>query len=220
MTSSLPTGAEPVDLKRAFDKALGGGRGVAESGVPGAVFVGVYALAGMSPALWAAVAVAGLLALGRLVARQTVQHALAGLVGVVICAFVAQRTGSAENFFLPGLFINGGYAAAYLVSIAVRWPLIGVLLGAVLGEGTSWRRDPARRRVYTLATWLWAGMFLLRLAVQLPLYLADAVVPLGVARVAMGWPAWAVCAWVTFLLVRRLPAASGQASLPPSSAES
>jgi hypothetical protein len=43
----------------------------------------------------------------------------------------------------------------------------------------------------------------LRLLVQLPLYLADAVVALGVARTAMGLPLFALGLWLTYLLVHR-----------------
>ena len=50
---------------------------------------------------------------------------------------------------------------------------------------------------------MWAGLFSLRLAVQLPLYLAGAVVALGVARIAMGVPLFAIGIWLTWLLMRR-----------------
>ena len=53
----------------------------------------------------------------------------------------------------------------------------------------EWRKDPGRVRRYSLASWIWVGLFSLRLAVQLPLYLADALTALGVARIAMGVPA-------------------------------
>jgi hypothetical protein len=42
--------------------------------------------------------------------------------------------------------------------------------------------------------------------VQLPLYLAGAVVALGVARTAMGIPLFALGIWLTWRLVRRMPA--------------
>jgi hypothetical protein len=54
-----------------------------------------------------------------------------------------------------------------------------------------------------LATWLWAAVFLLRLIVQIPLYLAHAVVVLGVVRTAMGLPLFALALWATWRLVRQ-----------------
>jgi hypothetical protein len=131
-----------------------------------------------------------------------VQFAVSGFVGVAIAAFIAQRTGRAENFFLPGLLINIGYAAAYAVSILARWPLLGVLLGTLTGEGTAWRRDPAKLRAFSIASWIWVGMFLLRVAVQLPLYFASALWALGVARLAMGWPLFFIAVWLSWLVLR------------------
>ena len=139
----------------------------------------------------------------RLVRRESPRHALSGLVGVAFAAFIATRSGRAENFFLPGLLANAAYAAAFLISLAVRWPLVGVIVGQLDGEGNAWRGDPVRVRAFARATWLWAGLFVVRLAVQLPLYLASAVVALGIARTAMGLPLFAVGLWLTWRLVRR-----------------
>jgi hypothetical protein len=195
------TGGEPPSLTA----AVGGPLGIAESAVPAALFVAVYTLGGneTTPAAIAAVVVAAVLSVARLVRRQTLQFALSGLAGVALAAFVVSRTGRAEDFFLPGILINAGYAAAYLVSIVVRWPLMGLILGSLAGQGTAWRDDPQLVRLYTLASWVWFGLFVLRLAVQLPLYAAGALVALGVAKVAMGIPLFALGLWLTFLLVRR-----------------
>ena len=86
------------------------------------------------------------------------------------------------------------------------WPLLGVFVGAVTGQGMGWRDDPKQVRAYSKASWIWVAMFLLRLAVQLPLYLAGAVVALGVARVAMGAPLFAIAAGLSWLLLRPPPA--------------
>jgi intracellular septation protein A len=182
--------------------AMGGRLGMAETSLPSVAFVAVYGFAGTDAAAIVAVALALVLAVARLVRGQTPRHALTGLVGVAFAAFVAARSGKAENFFLPGLLLNAAYAAAFLVSIAVRRPLVGYVVGQLDGDGTAWREDPLRLRTFTRASWLWAGVFALRLAVQLPLYLAGAVVALGVAKTAMGLPLFAAGLWLTYRLVR------------------
>jgi len=195
--------AAVVQERFSIAEAIGGGRGLLDAGLPGIVFVTVYTITrSLTAAVWGAIAAGALLTAVRLARRETVQHALAGFVGVAIAAFIAQRTGRAENFFLPGLFINAGYALAYLVSILVRWPLLGLFVGAMYGQGTAWRRDPAQLRAFTLASWVWVAMFCLRIAVQWPLYLAGALVPLGVARLAMGWPLFLLAVWISWLLLR------------------
>jgi len=187
---------------------VGGPLGIAETSLPAVVFVAAYAISGSDTdaAATLAVAVALVLAVMRLVRRESPRHALTGLVGVAFAAFVAARSGKAENFFLPGLLANAAYATAFLVSIAVRRPLVGVIVGQLDGEGSRWREDKRRLRAFERASWLWAGLFLARLAVQLPLYLAGDVVALGVARTAMGLPLFALGLWLTWLMVRRRPA--------------
>jgi hypothetical protein len=201
----------------AFADALGGPLGMIESALPAAAFVAAYTVSGQDAKLSAivAVAIAILLAVVRIARRQTLQFALSGLAGIAIAAFVVARTGRAQDFFLPGLLLSGAYAAALMLSIAVRWPIAGVALGMVAGEGMGWRAQPEKVRLYARITWIFVGVFLLRLAVQLPLYLAGWVVPLGAARVAMGLPLFAVGIWIAWLMLRRGEAAHEAAAAEP-----
>jgi len=154
------------------------------------------------------------MAIARLARRQTVQFALSGLVGIAIAAFVVSRTGKAEDFFLPGLLLSVAYVIGLAGSIALRWPIAGVALGLVAQTGTAWRRDPAKVRIYSHVTWIWVGVFALRLVVQLPMYFAGAVVALGVAKVAMGLPLFAVGMWLSWLVLRQEGAlAAAQAAI-------
>ena len=200
---------EPERTKAAaptsFQEAVGGPLGIAETSLPAIAFVVAYTVSGqdINTAAIVAVALALVLSVARIAKRESPVYALAGLVGVAFAAFIATRSGRAENFFLPGLLQNAAYGSAFLISLAVRRPLVGVIVAALDGEGKEWRNDPARVRAFTRATWLWAGLFALRLVVQIPLYLAGAVVALGVAKTAMGVPLFALGVWLTWLLVRR-----------------
>jgi hypothetical protein len=152
-------------------------------------------------AVWVAVGVGGLITAFRVARREPLQYALAGFAGVALSAFIADRTGKAEDFFLPGLLLNAAYAAAYLISILIRWPLLGVIVAPIVGESKTWRKDPERLRLYTRASWIWVGVFTLRLAVQLPLYLAGALLALGIAKTAMGLPIFLVAIWLSYLVL-------------------
>ncbi len=197
-------GARPRDRHELLE-ALGGPQGIADSSIPALAFVLVYTFNGneLNTAAWVAVGVGALITVVRLVRRESLQFALAGFAGVALAAFIASRTGKAEDFFLPGLLINAAYALAYLISIAIRWPLIGVILGPLGGEGMAWRRDPEQVRLYSRASWIWVGVFVIRLAVQLPLYLAGALLALGIAKTAMGLPIFLLAIWLTFLVLRQ-----------------
>jgi hypothetical protein len=184
--------------------AVGGPLGVAESALPAAAYVLTYTVSGQDTtvALVVAVGLGAIFGVARLLRRQTVQFALAGLGGLALSAYVVSRTGRAEDFFLPGLLANAGYAGAYLISILVRWPLLGVIVAALRGGDMGWRKDPEQVRAYSRASWVWVGLFSLRLAVQLPLYLAGALTALGAARIAMGIPLFAVGIWLSWLILR------------------
>ncbi|MGI8729790.1 MAG: DUF3159 domain-containing protein [Solirubrobacteraceae bacterium] len=194
---------------------MGGPLGMLESAVPAVAFVVTYTITSANTNLSAAVAVglALVLTLARLVRRESPQQALSGLIGVGFAAFIATRSGKAENFFLPGLLLNAVNVAVLLGSAAVRWPLIGIIVTKLDGEDNAWRDDPRRLRAFRRATYLWAGLFSARLLVQLPMYLAGAVVALGIARTAMGLPIFVLGLWITWLLVRgvRAPASTAQA---------
>jgi Protein of unknown function (DUF3159) len=185
-------------------RAFGGWGGLLDAGVPGLAFVLVYTAFDhdLRLALITALALGAVFAVVRVLRRDPLQNVIGGFVGVAIAAAIANATGRAEDFYLPGLFINAGYALAYLIANLVRWPLIGVIVGLAAGWGTTWRQDPVMLRAFTRAGWIWVGFFALKLAVQLPLYLAGNVVALGVARVAMGWPLWLLVLWLTYVVVK------------------
>ena len=191
----------------ALAEAVGGPLGIAETSLPAVAFIVAYGVSGSDTDVAAGVAVglALVLAVARLIKRESPRHALSGLIGVAFAAFIAARSGRAEDFFLPGLLLNAAYAAGFVVSIVVRRPLVGLIVGQLDGSGSGWRVDPTRMGAFTKASWLWAGLFTVRLAVQVPLYLAGAVVALGVARTAMGLPLFALGIWLTWLIVRRAP---------------
>lgn len=200
-------------------RALGGWRGVLDSSLPAIVFLTVYLLTSrLVPALIAAVAAAVVVAVIRLARRQPVTQAVAGFVGVGIAALFAWRSGEASDYFLPGLLINIGYCAVFLVSVLIGRPVLGYGVGFLLGDATGWRRDPHRVRAYAAASWMWVGVFIARIAVQTPLYLAGAVGALGAARLVMGWPMFLLAAWVTYRVlapvVRPSPPGDRQGSPP------
>ena len=184
---------------------MGGPQGIADSSLPGLVFVAVYSVSGQDLQLSAiaAIALGAIIGVVRLIRGESVRFAAAGFIGVAIAGFIATRTGRAEDFFLPGLLFNAGYAVAYAVSIAVGWPLMGVLIGPIVGDGMKWRQDPARVKLFNRMSWIWVGLFTTRLAVQLPFYLAGSLVALGIARTVMGLPLFALGLWLCYLLLRR-----------------
>jgi hypothetical protein len=185
--------------------ALGGRRGMLEAAVPTLIFTLTFlASRDLRLAIAVSVATALLLLVIRAVHRSTVQFVVNSLVGIGIGAFFAWRSaqggGSADEqalaYFLPGIIYNGGYAALMVLSNLVRWPLVGFMVGSVAGDPTEWHRDPQVVRLCRNLTWMLAAPCVVRLLVQLPIWLAGnaaddptpMIAALGVSKVVMGWP--------------------------------
>lgn len=193
------TAAGQVDVL----KTVGGVRGLVEALLPGIVFLGVFmATQELNPALVSSLAIAAVFTVARLVRKSGLTQALTGLFGVAICALVARSTGNARDFYVPGFFLNGAYLVAMALSIAVRWPLMGLVFGFIRGEGTEWRHAPGRRKSYDIATWVIVAVFAARLLVQLPLYAAENIAALGAARIVMGIPLYAMGLWLAWMISR------------------
>jgi hypothetical protein len=182
--------------------AIGGVRGLVESILPGLGFLVTYTITrDLVPSVLAPLGLAVVFIVARIVMRQPVTTALAGALGIGISAALALFTGNANDNFVPGFFINGGVLLVMIVSLIARRPFVGVIVGLLLGDD-DWRRNAAKLRVATVATILWACLSALRLAVQVPLYLAESTEALAATKLVMGVPLYAGLLWVTWLLVR------------------
>jgi hypothetical protein len=198
------TGQEGVS-EPSLTEVLGGRRGALDAGLPAVAFVTVWAIFGAlrpgnptGPVLYgagAAVLAGVVIAAVRLARGKRPAAVLLGLLGVVVAALVVLHTGRAQDFFLLQIATNAASALLWAVSIVVRWPLLGVIVGLALRQRTTWRADPDLMRGYGRASWVWVAQYLVRLV---PLYQADQVLALGIARgltwvptlicVALSWP--------------------------------
>jgi hypothetical protein len=182
--------------------AMGGVRGIIESILPGLIFLVTYTV---TRNLWwsvaAPVVIAVVFVVIRLVRRQPVTTAVAGLIGILLSAAIALLTGRPENNFVPGFFINAGILLITLITLAIRRPLIGLVASLLLSD-PEWRKDRAQLRVAYIATWFWVGLAAIRLGVELPLYFAGDTSALAAARLITGVPLYAVILWLTWLVMR------------------
>lgn len=221
--ASPPVRTETVEamVRSQLSRALGGKRGMLEAAVPTILFTVTFiSTKALATALTVSVAAALLLLTVRLVQRSNVQFVLNSLFGIAIGAFFAWRSAQAGGdvndqalaYFLPGILYNAGYAVVITASILARWPIVGFMVGSVTGDPTAWRHDRQIVRLTSNLSWLLVVPCVIRVAVQLPLYLAGrsgsydpeaAVALLGVSKVAMGWPLQlAALAGMVWLLAR------------------
>ena len=186
--------------------AFGGKKGLIDSGIPSVIFLVVLNVTDrLNTALFASIAISALLTITRLAKRDTIQHSLSGFIGVLICAWFANRTGNASDVYLPKLLTNLGYGTVYLIANLVGWPVMGLVLGPILGENLLWRNHPERKRAYIMASWLWVAMFFTRIAVQYPIYRSGNVNLLGTVNLAMGYPLFIATAYGSWMILKNAP---------------
>lgn len=229
MTQRKPTGPPSMEhlretYRRQLLSSIGGWSGALITAIPTSVFVIVNVITTLRIAIASAVGAALVLTAYRLARRQPVQQALSGLVGVVIAAVIAARTGQARGYFLLGIITSFVYAVPFAVSMIVRRPLVGLIwefldptptsaspVGSTAEAPTPWYR---RRRLLVAYTWSTLAatlVFLLRGVVQLILYRRNDTGWLAVARIAMGYPLFIAAIGFGFLVVTR----ARRAATPP-----
>jgi hypothetical protein len=192
--------------REAILNAMGGKRGLIDNGLPSVLFLIVFNIQkDLKGAIYAAIALSALLAIWRLIKRDTLQHAISGVIGVLICAWFAKQGGQAKDYYIPSFIKNSAYAAVYAIANLVGWPILGMIIGPIIGENMEWRKVAARKRVYVMAGWVWVGMFVLRLVIMFPLYQADQLNALGVASIVMGYPLFLLVIWWTWLIIKTVP---------------
>ncbi len=191
------------DASILMKRALGGWRGFIATALPSLVFVVTWVITfDLNLSLILALITAAVSAVVQLLLRDTLQHVVNGLIGIAISAAAAKFTGKPEDAFLPGLVINVSYGAVYLIGQLIRKPILGFVIGGLLGDLTSWLKDPAKVKAAWIAGWFWVGLFVLRMVVQTPLYLAGEVAALGFARVVMGWPGFLLVTALSYKVMR------------------
>ena len=174
-------GSDPKEM-------FGGPRDWVDQGLPTLAFVVGNLIGGVDLGIKTGAAALALTVVVRLIQRETLRHAFSGAFGFAFAVILAKKTGKASNFFLPGIVINGIYACVFLLSVALRKPLVGVILKVLLEKPKAWHEHPRVQRAMTEVTLAWAGMFLFRAVVMETLRRLDLTFWLGVGKIAMGYP--------------------------------
>ncbi|WAC57136.1 DUF3159 domain-containing protein [Gordonia sp. SL306] len=182
---------------------LGGTTGMIYTAVPIVVFVIANSIAPLPITIGVAIAVAVAIAVLRVVRGEQLMTALGGVFGVAAAGAVAAATGSADGYFLIGIWASLAGAVITGASLIARRPLTGLLWNALHGNKHPWRQDRPVLRAHDLATLTLTVLFAARFVVQQQLYDADATGWLGVSRIGMGFPLLALALVVVVWAFRR-----------------
>lgn len=191
--------------RKSLVDSIGGPLGIVEAVLPATLFSFTYALS--KDALSAVIVAASsslVFIVIRLIQRKALTQAIVGALAIALAAFLALRDGGqAADYFIPGFITNASYGSVLLISVLIRRPIMGYIAQLLFGL-QGWREDRPTYRRLRLVTLIWVGFFAARLTVQLPLYFANAVEALALARAIMGAPAYAGLLALTWVLLRRI----------------
>lgn len=199
------TEVQDVDRQPTLLERMGGVSGLVSASVPTFAYVITNSAAGLDAAVVVAIGASiGLIVL-RKVRGEPIQPAVSGLLGVAVASLIAFYTGSAEGYFLPGIWMSLAMALVFAASMVVRRPLVGVIWNALTsaGDRTIWHTDRRALHAFDVATLTFVAVFAARYLVQNWLYGDGSVGWLAVARIAMGYPLLALALLVTWWAVRR-----------------
>lgn len=180
----------------------GGVSGVIYSSLPVVVFVIVSSVSGLVPAIAAALGIAALVLIWRLIRRDSPQPAFSGFFGVALCALIAYVLGESKGYFLLGIWMSLVWAVVVAVSVAIRRPLVGYAWSWATGRGDGWRGVPRAVYAFDIASLGWVLVFAARFVVQGLLYDADRTGWLAAARIGMGWPLTLLAALATYAAIK------------------
>lgn len=186
--------------------SVGGIQGLIETTLPSFLYVLSYSIFRSLQISIIVVVVSVLgLTIRHLIKKRPWTQLLGSILGVGLAIYLTLRPGGqAGDYYLKDFWINGAYGSVLLLSIVIRFPLIGLIVGLLTNQGLTWRKTPKKVRYFDLVTLLWVGLFATRLAVELPLYLSGNVVTLGFVKIVLGLPFYLSMIWVSWLLLRRV----------------
>jgi len=200
MTETQPAELQPTLLER-----MGGVSGLVVGAVPTIGYVITNAIAGLDAAVAVALSVSVGLIVMRKLRKEPIQPAVSGLLGVVVAALIAFYTGSAEGYFLPGIWMSLVAAMGFTISILVRRPVVGMIWNVLTSAGArkAWHTDKKVLHGFDVATLAFVAVFASRYLVQDWLYDAGSTGWLAFARIAMGYPMLGLALLVTYWAIRR-----------------
>lgn len=208
VTSDSPERRTPVE---ALLNIAGGWQGLVYSAVPVFVFVATSSAFGLPLAVAASVGVAAAILIWQLVRREPLRSSLFGFAGIAASAGLAAFTGESRDFFLPGIWGALLFASVLMISLLIGRPAAGYMWAWATGNDNSWRRIPKARTAFTLVTLAMAVISGSRFAVQGHFYATGQTEWLALARVAMGWPLFAVTALLVYFAIRTTQRAVAEA---------
>ncbi len=167
--------------------------------LPPIIFLVINGLVGFQAAMWSALALSVVIAIVRVIRKQSLLYALAGVGSVAIAIGIAWFLGKSEGFFLPGLISGSMTLLLTIVSLVIRRPMVAWTSFLARRWPLDWYWHPQVRPAYSEVTFAWTVFFAARLFLQFSLFESKNVNSLAITNFITGWPATILLLIVSYL---------------------
>lgn len=157
--------------------------------IPPIIFLLINGLVGFQAAMWSALILSAGIAILRIVRKQSLTYALAGVGSVAVAIGLARYLGKSEGFFLPGLISGSMTLLLTILSLVIRRPMVAWTSYIARRWPLDWYWHPQVRPAYSEVTFAWVIFFTARLLLQFALFENQDVNSLALTNFVTGWPA-------------------------------
>lgn len=157
--------------------------------LPPIIFLLINGLVGFQAAMWSALILSAGIAILRIVRKQSLTYALAGVGSVAVAIGLARYLGKSEGFFLPGLISGSMTVLLTILSLVIRRPMVAWTSYIARRWPLDWYWHPQVRPAYSEVTFAWVIFFTARLLLQFALFENQDVNSLALTNFVTGWPA-------------------------------
>ncbi len=157
--------------------------------LPPIIFLLINGLVGFQAAMWSALILSAGIAILRIVRKQSLTYALAGVGSVAVAIGLARYLGKSEGFFLPGLISGSMTLLLTILSLVIRRPMVAWTSYIARRWPLDWYWHPQVRPAYSEVTFAWVIFFTARLLLQFALFENQDVNSLALTNFVTGWPA-------------------------------
>jgi hypothetical protein len=157
--------------------------------LPPITFLVINSLAGFQAAMWSALILSMVIAIVRIVRKQSLVYALAGVGSVAVAIGIAWFLGRSEGFFLPGLVSGSMTLLLTIVSLLICRPMVAWTSYLARRWPLEWYWHAQVRPAYSEVTLAWTLFFALRLWWQVTLFQEQNSSQLALVNTLADWPA-------------------------------
>ena len=193
------TQSKSRELLDEFRTVFAGRNSFLDAILPPILFLLVNGLAGFQAAMWSALGLSVVIATLRIIRKQSLTYALAGVGSVAIAIGIVWILGKSEGFFLPGLVSGSMTLLLTIISLVFRRPLVAWTSFIARRWPLDWYWHPQVRPAYSETTFAWAVFFAARLFLQYSVYQSEDVTLLAVTNFITGWPFTILLLVLTYL---------------------